>query len=337
MDPKITAKSTRNEILEAYHAVLKKLEEQKQVKPQEEKTRAEQKQIVTEAHGNTMESVVKSLADLKLAIGKSLDELESQLLSESRRLATMRQAVEIETKNLQEIHQIQAEANSLAALIEAQKEQQRNFDIESQTKADALESEISHKRQQWKKEQDDFERIRKERDEQVKKERAREEEEYTYTLKLQRKKDEDDYASRKAALDKALAEQRTSFEKSWAERESVLAAREQELAGLRERAEAFPLELEKSAKQVETMTAQRLKTEHQFEKQLLTKESEADRRLKEQMIASLEAKIQQQEALINQLSRKADEAGLSVQNIALKALDSGALRRVVSETRADET
>ncbi|MEI7870411.1 MAG: hypothetical protein WCI11_21245 [Candidatus Methylumidiphilus sp.] len=196
---------------------------------------------------------------------------------------------------------------------------------------------MTQKRQQWKKEQEEFERARKERDDQAKKERAREEEEYAYGIKLTRKKDEDDYASRKNAQEKALEEKRTSLEKSWSEREGALAAREQELANLRSRAEAFPVELEKAAKEAEARIAAKLKTEYQFEKQMLSKDSEAACRLKDQMIASLEAKIQNQEDLIRQLSRKADEAGLSVQNIALKALDSGVTRRPATDVRGDET
>jgi hypothetical protein len=337
MEPEITPKSTKNEILDAYHAVLKKMEEQKQASRREEKTRVEKREIVAEAHGNTMESIVKSLAELKLAIGKSLDELESQLLTEARRLGVMRQAFEIENKNLEEIHQIQAEANSLAALIEAQKDKKREFEADVETKAAAFETEMAQKRQQWKKEQEEFERTRKERDDQAKKERAREEEEYAYGIKLTRKKDEDDYASRKNAQEKALEEKRASLEKSWAEREAALAPREQELADLRSRAEAFPGELEKAAKEAEARIVAKLKTEHQFEKQMLSKDSEAACRLKDQMIASLEAKIQNQEELIRQLSRKADEAGVSVQNIALKALDAGAARRPATDGRGDET
>jgi hypothetical protein len=337
MESEITTKSTKNEILEAYHAALKKLEEQKQASRREEKARVEKKEIVAEAHGNTIEGIVKSLAELKLAIGKSLDELESQLLSESRRLAMMRQAVEIESKNLEEIHQIHAEANSLAALLEAQKDKKRNFEADIEMKTAAFETEMTQKRQQWKKEQEEFERARKERDEQVKKERTREEEEYTYSLKLTRKKDEDEYLSRKAALEKELEEKRTNLEKSWVERESTLAAREQELGDLRNRSEAFPMELEKSAKEAEARIAAKLKIDHQFEKQILIKEAEADRRLKEQMIASLEAKIKNQEELIQQLSRKADEAGLSVQNIALKALESGVTRRSTVDVRNEES
>ena len=109
------------------------------------------------------------------------------------------------------------------------------------------------------------------------------------------------------------------------------------LANLRSRTEAFPVELEKAAKETEARIAAKLKTEHQFEKQMLSKDSEAACRLKDQMIASLEAKIQNQEDLIRQLSRKADEAGLSVQNIALKALDSGVTRRPATDVRGDET
>ena len=337
MEPEITPKSTKNEILDAYHAVLKKMEEQKQASRREEKTRVEKREIVAEAHGNTMEGIVKSLAELKLAIGKSLDELESQLLAEARRLGVMRQAFEIENKNLEEIHQIQAEANSLSALIEAQKAKKREFEADVETKAAAFEIEMTQKRQQWKKEQEEFERIRKERDDQAKKERAREEEEYAYGIKLTRKKDEDDYASRKNAQEKALEEKRASLEKSWSEREGALAVREQELANLRSRAEAFPVELEKAAKEAEARITAKLKSEHQFEKQILAKDSEGAYKLKDQMIASLEAKIQNQEDLIRQLSRKADEAGLSVQNIALKALDSGVTRRPATDVRGDET
>ena len=339
MEPEITLKSTKNEILDAYHAVLKKMEEQKQTSRREEKVRVEKREIVDEAHGNTMEGIVKSLAELKLAIGKSLDELESQLLAEARRLGVMRQAFEIENKNLEDIHQIQAEANSLSALIEAQKDKKREFEADIETKAAAFETEMTQKRQQWKKEQEEFERTRKERDDQAKKERAREEEEYAYGIKLTRKKDEDedDYASRKNTQEKALEEKRASLEKSWSEREGALAVREQELANLRSRAEAFPVELEKAAKEAEARIAAKLKTEHQFEKQILAKDSEGAYRLKDQMIASLEAKIQNQEDLIRQLSRKADEAGLSVQNIALKALDSGVTRRPATDVRGDET
>ena len=337
MEPEITPKSTKNEILDAYHAVLKKMEEQKQASRREEKTRVEKREIVAEAHGNTMEGIVKSLAELKLAIGKSLDELESQLLAEARRLGVMRQAFEIENRNLEDIHQIQAEANSLSALIEAQKDKKREFEADVETKAAAFETEMTQKRLQWKKEQEEFERIRKERDDQAKKERAREEEEYAYGIKLTRKKDEDDYASRKNAQEKALEEKRVSLEKSWSEREGALAVREQELANLRSRAEAFPVELEKAAKEAEARIAAKLKTEHQFEKQILAKDSEGAYKLKDQMIASLEAKIQNQEDLIRQLSRKADEAGLSVQNIALKALDSGVTRRPATDVRGDET
>ena len=150
MEPEITPKSTKNEILDAYHAVLKKMEEQKQTSRREEKTRVEKREIVDEAHGNTMEGIVKSLAELKLAIGKSLDELESQLLAEARRLGVMRQAFEIENKNLEDIHQIQAEANSLSALIEAQKVKKREFEADVETKAAAFEIEMTQKRQQWK-------------------------------------------------------------------------------------------------------------------------------------------------------------------------------------------
>lgn len=191
--------------------------------------------MVESATATTVDGIVRGLAELKLGIGRALDEMEAQLTTEARRLADLRQAIEIETRNLEELHQIQAEAGSLAALIAAQEEKRRAFAREIEEKIAAFEAEMQARRAQWKREQEEYERTRKERDEQLRKERAREEEEYDYTLKLTRKKEQDDYAARRAEQEKELQARRATLEKGWAEREAALAAREAELAELRAR------------------------------------------------------------------------------------------------------
>ena len=48
------------------------------------------------------------------------------------------------------------------------------------------------------------------------------------------------------------------------------------------------------------------------------------------MVSSLEAKIKEHEELIRQLSQKASDAGLQVQEIALKAIEGASTQRAFS-------
>jgi chromosome segregation ATPase len=330
MEPEITAKSTKNEILEAYNELLARLKEQKTQDRQAERARAEKKEIVETAAQNSEERIVKGLADLKLRMTKALDEMEEQLIAEFKRLNGVRQAIDIEQKNLQEVHEIRATADGLAALLLAQREKKEAFERDMEQRRADFEAEMAQKRQQWKREQEEFERQKKEREEQVKRTREREEEEYTYNLKLQRKKDQDGYEARKAALEKELEDKRQALERSWAEREAALAAREKELADLRARVEAFPKELEKAVRDTEKAVTERLEFKHRHEAEMRAKEIEGERRLSQQVIDSLEARIKEQDEQIRQLTQRANEAGLQVQSIAVKAIEGASAWRALA-------
>jgi predicted DsbA family dithiol-disulfide isomerase len=59
------------------------------------------------------------------------------------------------------------------------------------------------------------------------------------------------------------------------------------------------------------------------------KETEGERRLSQQVIASLEARIKEQEEQIRQLTQRANEAGLQVQSIAVKAIEGASAWRAL--------
>ncbi len=99
----------------------------------------------------------------------------------------------------------------------------------------------------------------------------------------------------------------------------------------------MPQAIERAAQEAEARVTERLTAQHRFEKELLAREAETERRLKDQLIESLGAKIREQEERIREPSRKADEAVASVQGIALKALESAAARRVADARQDDAT
>jgi hypothetical protein len=326
----ITTKSTKNEILEAYEQALKQLKEAKTMPRQEERRETEKQLIVKEATRHTTDDIFKGLTDLKLTVIKSLEELEEKLISKHKEFTTLQQAIELQNKELEDIYQIKVNADSLTALLLAQKEKARMFEEEKAKQQTLLTDEMAQKRSQWKKEQEDAEFLRKENELQLKKMRQREEDDYLYKRDLERQKEQDQYAARKQALEKELIDQRNALEREFAARERTITEQEQYLQELKLQVETFPTRLQNAIAETERNVSERLQFKHEYEAKLAQKEVEGEKKLYQQMISALETKIAQQEQQIKQLTEKANQAGAQVQEIAVKAIESTAGQRYYS-------
>ena len=331
----VSDKSTKTEILEAYNEILVKSKEQKAADQKAARKEAEDKEIVKTAAASSVEEIVTKLAGLKLEIVKSIDGLEEKLIAEHKRFTELRHAVAIETSALDEMYGIQAEIGTLSTLVLSQKERKETFQEEMEEKKAVFDSDMAEKKQQWKKEQDEFEAAKKERDGQIKKERLREEEEYTYNLKLQRKKESDAYEARKTALEKELELKKETVEKDLAEREVLVAAREQELEDLRARVDTFPKELDKAVKETEKSVTEKIEFKYKYQAELAAKDAEGEKRLSKQMISALEKKIAEQEEQIRQLMQKADDSIRQVETIAVKAIEGASAQRIFADRPKD--
>ena len=327
----ISDKSTKTEILDAYNEMVEKMKEQKAMDSKAVKKEAEEKETVKKASLHSVEGIVKNTADLKLDIIKSMDGLGEKLIAEYKKLTELQQAIEIESKNIEDIYKIKVESESLTALLTAQKDKRAAFEQEMEEKKDDFDEDMSQKRLSWKKEQEEFEAAKKEREAQLKKERQREEDDFQYNLQLKRKKENDTYEEKKSALEKALTDKKFALEKEFAEREEYLSSKEKELEDLQKRVELFPKELEKAVKDTEKSVTERLGFTYKHEAELAAKEIEGERKLYEQRVAALELKIKEQDELIKQLTQKANEAGLQVQSIAIKAIEGASAQRITVE------
>jgi hypothetical protein len=331
MTKAISDKSTKTEILDAYNEMLEKLKEQKAMDGKALKKETEEKEIVKKASQHSVEGIVKNTADLKLEIIKAMDGLGERLISEYKKLTDLLQAIEIESKAIEDIYKIKVEAESLTSLVTAQKEKRAAFEAEMDEKKADFDDDMSEKKLLWKKEQEEYEFAKKDREAQSKKERQREEEDYAYNLQLKRKKENDSYEEKKAVLEKALAEKKAAFDKEFSERETIISAREKELADLKSRVETFPKELDKAIKDTEKAVTERLSFTYKHEAELASKEIEGERKLYQQKVTALEGKIKEQDDLIKQLTQKASEAGLQVQSIAIKAIEGASAQRITVE------
>jgi hypothetical protein len=267
------------------------------------------------------------LAELKLSLVKSLEELEENLLSEHKKLSILQQAIALQNKELADIHEIKVNSDTLAALLFAHKEKSVAFDKDMKERQQAFEQEMLLKRNHWKKEQDDLEMARKEQEALTKKMRQREEEEYSYHRDLSRKKEKDQYESETQKLNEELTLKRISLDKEFAAREAIISAQEQEFNKLKEAAEKFPTDLLQATQETEKNITERLKFKYDYETQLAQKEMEGERKLYQQMITALEAKVANLEAQTRQLMDKSNQANLQVQDIAVKAIEGASRQR----------
>lgn len=318
----VSTKSTKEQILAAYNDVLAKLTEKQVESPQETKKKQEEKTVVTKAAAQSPDAILSDLSGIKLKSIKQLDTLSEDLLSEFQKLSDIRQAIDSEQKHLEELYQIKETAHTLAALLQTHAEQKEQMKREMEQQKQAFEESITAQRSNWKEENTQLDRDFKEQREKLEKERKREEEEYTYALEIKRRKETDEYNARKSALEKELLEMKEDLQK----REMSISEQEKILSDLQSQVEQFPEQLKQAITEAEEKLHSQILQQHMFESQLKEKEHEGLIKLNELRVASLQAKIKEQEAFLKELNQKMDQATQQVQLIACRALDVSAQR-----------
>jgi len=326
-------KQTKAEMIRAYDELLKKLEAKAESglpeKKMEQKKKAE-KEVVEKVSAYTVESIVKDLADLHLHVGKALSEVSEELVGEANKLKEIKQAIEIEKANLEELHDIQLSADTLSSLVQEHEEKRQAFETEIKDREEKFSLEMEQQRTAWIREEDEHEQARKERDAELKKLRQREEEEYKYNLAVQRKKEKDVYEEEKKALMANLEEIRTKQEKELAEREAAIAEKEKQFFELAKKVELFPAELSKAVKEAENAAYKKVSEDAKIQAQLVAKEVDAESRVAELKIKTLETTAKEQEKRLQRFMEELTEANEKVQNIAVKAIEGASGARTLS-------
>jgi len=276
----------------------------------QETARIRETEVRQAVEGVTVENVVQRMSGLGLEISKSLSGISAKLVEEVNLLASARDAVALERKELERLHKIDVAATALDQLIEDYVRRQQE-----------LESEIAARRSGWEEESRTVERERKEQEENLRKQRQREIEDYEYKKNLERKKAQDKYEEDLRLQERKSQERQETLEKSWQQREAALKEREEELVRLRKEAEEFPARLKKEAQAAAAEAART--AEARFEQQILIlkKDGEAERRVFDLHVKTLEETVSRQGTQIATLEKQLGEAKQQVQDIAVKAIE----------------
>ncbi|WP_414755484.1 hypothetical protein [Anabaena sp. CCY 9910] len=320
----VALKDSKQQLMQAFQQILaeqKKLESKIATK-QEEADKAKNQEILAIASQYTVDSIVKSLADLQLEFGSTVNALSTKLAKENSKLDELNQSIEIETKHLQELQKIRVVADALDILTQEHQEKLKTLEQDTASKREALEKEISTRRKEWQKEQAEYVESLQSYNDILAKERQREAEEYQYKLETNRKLNTDVYESKKRNLERDIQERTQQKEKDWSEREKINTERQTIFAEYQQKVAAFPAELEEAVKKAREEAIKDTSQKAKIEADLFEKEWEASKQSYELKIKSLEETIQKQTEQIESISAQLQTTLKQSQDLAMRAFDS---------------
>jgi hypothetical protein len=320
---KLSDKSTKQEMLDAYQLLAKQLEEKRAAELAPERRIEEKKteEALKVAAGIAPEGIDREIGALKADIGKLLADISDRLAEESARFRNIQTAVQSKQRELQELYGIEKTAVSLAALIEAQNVKRAEFEAQIARDREELRTEMEFLRGEWETEKKSHDAEIKERDGSEKKSRDREREDFYYNFKREQQAIKDKLTDEKITLEKEIKLKRETADKELVEREKAIAEREKELLDLRNKAAAFPKELENAVSQAIKEIGDRLKLEAKNREDLLRKEAEGERNVLTAKNESLEKTNKDLIAANGKLSQQLEAAYQKVQDIAEKTVD----------------
>lgn len=319
---KISLKSTKQEMLAAYHDLLKQLEEQEKIalKPEVTMERKKSKEVVDIADGLSTESVMQGVNSVRAEIGKLLVQLTESLEKEVQKYKTVREAIEVREKDLRDIYEIEKSAQTLAALIEAQSAKREEFEREMAEEKEKLSNEIADLRTAYQQEKVVFEAQRKEQDEAEQKRREREKEEYEYSFKRQQQLAHHAVEDELKTKEKEMQQKKETVDKEIAERARKIAEDEKRVAELQKRFINFPQEMETTVQKAVKESTEKLQTEAKTREELLRKTFEGEKNVFVAQIDSLEKTTKEQKEQILRLSQQLEKAYQKIEDIAVKTV-----------------
>ena len=211
---KPSQKNTKAEILQAYNELAKekallkaefeqKLKEKESQESQEsQKSKASSKNISTPTNEvpvknsnmnqsteaqQKMNFTIESLSKIQLGFGSAVNELSEQLTKKASHLEEIQEAVENELQQLRQLYNLEVTDNTLDSLIESYENNSKSYQEEFSQLSERLLEEIETQKNTWNKERDEHNIAVKERNDNLTKNRRRDDTEYKYNLEIHEK------------------------------------------------------------------------------------------------------------------------------------------------------
>lgn len=308
---KITMKSTKQEIMEAYEEAMKKIAE-------------------SESGKDDPVAAAKAENDKKIIESAQMiveDNILNPVIIE--RYENLKTAIEMKNKELQELYGIETKANSLVAMINAYKDKEIELKDKYNARTKELDDEFTKKELILKEEiaslekskEDLINKIQNESNELTKslnKKHKREEEEYEYNLKRSRKVENDRWEDEKAAREKELTEREAAVKADEAE----LADRTSYIEELEKKVEEIPDLIQDAKDKAFAEGKAKADKSNAFEVRALKQQNDYNTQILEDKVDRLYSEVDSLKAEKANLQAKLDDAYAQMRELAAETVKS---------------
>lgn len=308
---KITMKSTKQEIMEAYEEAMKKIAE-------------------SESGKDDPVAAAKAESDKKIIESAQMiveDNILNPVIIE--RYENLKTAIEMKNKELQELYGIETKANSLVAMINAYKDKEIELKDKYNARTKELDDEFTKKELILKEEiaslekskEDLINKIQNESNELTKslnKKHKREEEEYEYNLKRSRKVENDRWEDEKAAREKELTEREAAVKADEAE----LADRTSYIEELEKKVEEIPELIQDAKDKAFAEGKAKADKSNAFEVRALKQQNDYNTQILEDKVDRLYSEVDSLKAEKANLQAKLDDAYAQMRELAAETVKS---------------
>ncbi|HEY2810185.1 MAG TPA: hypothetical protein VGJ00_02190 [Rhabdochlamydiaceae bacterium] len=258
----------------------------------------------------TVEVISKKVSELNLEISRALSGLSEKMLQEVQLLGSLKDAVAIESKEIQRLHGIDVAATGVDQMLVDFRQKKMNCTME----LEQLSQELT--RQQEKREQEETEY-----NQQLTKSRAREKEEYEYKKNVERKKWQDQFEEESRVRERQNREMQEQLEKNWKEMEASFKLREEEFSALKRETEQFPTRLASECAKSVKEAVKDAESRYAQDIERLKRDLVIEKQMSELKIKQFQELLTAAHAQVGTLQSQLDEAKRQVQDIAVKAIE----------------
>lgn len=323
-------KESKTRILQAFEQILAERQplDAKIATKEEEAERAKNAEMLERALHYSTDSIVRGLADLQLEFGTVVGDIVTRLDGETEKLDELQRAIATETERLDTLRKTRVVADALHLLSQEHQEKRRQLETRHRSDRETLEKTQVELRRQWQREQADHIAALEERQTLLQQERSTQEADYLYDAERSRQIALDEYETAQRQQERHLSDRRQTLERDWANREAQITRQATQLATYRQRADAFPQELETAIREAREAAIRDTNQETRIKADLATKDYETAQQSHTLQIAALEAKIANQASQIDDLSQQLTQAMQQAQTLALRAFETSSQRLV---------
>ena len=316
-----SVKDNKDKIVAAFEQLFNQYQkgESKIATKEEEAEKSKNQQLLSKTSDYTVDNIINGMASLQLSFGSTTNELAENLTTESNKLEELQKAIFVEREYLKQLNQVRLVADALHILEREHQEKLLSLQARTIAEKETIEKEITQTRKYWKKEEEEFNNRVKETAELASKQREEEESDYEYELERQRTIEHDEYEESQRVQTRELAEQQSSNDKDWTEREKYLVDNKKEFSKHQEEIAGFETKLKEEYNKAKGNAIKEADSRYKVEAELQEKEWSANQQGYELKIESLTVVIEKQTQQIAEITARLQEVNTQSQNLAMQA------------------